>query len=58
MPSLQYSPVNFISRMPSLKDSAEESAFFEMVERVEYSDGCYGPERTQLMLRDFIDVRR
>uniref|UniRef100_A0A183FXL1 SSD domain-containing protein n=1 Tax=Heligmosomoides polygyrus TaxID=6339 RepID=A0A183FXL1_HELPZ len=52
----EYSPVNFISRMPSLKDSAEESAFFEMVERVEYSDGCYGPERTQLMLRDFIDV--
>lgn len=51
----EYSPVNFISRMPSLKDSAEESAFFEMVERVEYSDGCYGPERTQLMLRDFID---
>ncbi|KHJ77609.1 hypothetical protein OESDEN_22771 [Oesophagostomum dentatum] len=26
-----------------------------MIERLENSDGCYGPERTQLIVRDYIE---
>ncbi|WKX94411.1 hypothetical protein Q1695_011571 [Nippostrongylus brasiliensis] len=51
----EYSPINFISRLPNLLDPIEESQFFEMIHRIEHSHGCYGPERTQLMLRDFVE---
>ncbi|KAK5982950.1 SSD domain-containing protein, partial [Trichostrongylus colubriformis] len=48
----EYSVVNFISLLPPL---SEKATFFEMVGRLEHSEGCYGPERTQLMIRYFLD---
>ncbi|PIO76834.1 hypothetical protein TELCIR_01079 [Teladorsagia circumcincta] len=51
----EYAPINFISLLPSLADYSEKANFFEMIGRLEHSEGCYGPERTQLMLRQFIE---
>ncbi|VDM55804.1 unnamed protein product [Angiostrongylus costaricensis] len=51
----EYTPINFISLMPDLSNSHDVMAFFEMIHRLENSEGCYGPERTQLMLRNFIE---
>ncbi|XGW07666.1 hypothetical protein V3C99_010654 [Haemonchus contortus] len=51
----EYSPVNFISLLPSLTDPLEKASFFEMIGRLEHSESCYGPERTQLMLRRFLE---
>ncbi|KAE9420906.1 hypothetical protein Angca_003994, partial [Angiostrongylus cantonensis] len=50
-----YTPINFISLMPDLSNSHDVTVFFEMIHRLENSEGCYGPERTQLMLRNFIE---
>uniref|UniRef100_A0A158PAQ0 SSD domain-containing protein n=1 Tax=Angiostrongylus cantonensis TaxID=6313 RepID=A0A158PAQ0_ANGCA len=52
----EYTPINFISLMPDLSNSHDVTVFFEMIHRLENSEGCYGPERTQLMLRNFIEV--
>ncbi|KAK6041405.1 patched family protein [Cooperia oncophora] len=51
----EYYPINFISLVPALEDEAGKKKFFEMIGRLEHGDGCYGPERTQLMLRYFIE---
>ncbi|EYC42789.1 hypothetical protein Y032_0518g2822 [Ancylostoma ceylanicum] len=51
----EYAPLNFISALPDLSDSPQLALFMEMVERLEYSEGCYGPERTQILLRDYIE---
>ncbi|CAJ0607839.1 unnamed protein product [Cylicocyclus nassatus] len=51
----EYSPINFISAMPNVSEPQELSSFLEMIGRLEHSDGCYGPERTQVLLRDFLE---
>ncbi|KIH58414.1 patched family protein [Ancylostoma duodenale] len=51
----EYAPLNFISALPDLSDTPQLALFMEMVERLEYSEGCYGPERTQILLRDYIE---
>ncbi|KAK6024938.1 hypothetical protein OSTOST_09174 [Ostertagia ostertagi] len=56
--AIYYAPINFISLLPPLTDYSEKANFFEMIGRVEHSDGCYGPERTQIMLRQFIERDR
>ncbi|ETN79461.1 patched family protein [Necator americanus] len=55
-PTPQYAPLNFISVLPELSDSHQLDLFMEMVHRLEHSEGCYGPERTQLLLRDYIEA--
>ncbi|KJH52637.1 patched family protein [Dictyocaulus viviparus] len=51
----EYTPVNFISSLPDLSNSYDIETFYEMVHRLESSEGCYGSERTQIVLRDFIE---
>uniref|UniRef100_A0A1I7X8Z1 SSD domain-containing protein n=1 Tax=Heterorhabditis bacteriophora TaxID=37862 RepID=A0A1I7X8Z1_HETBA len=51
----EYSPLNFISRLPDITNSTELEDFFEMVGRLENRSSCYGPERTQLMLREYLE---
>ncbi|CAI4221143.1 unnamed protein product [Auanema sp. JU1783] len=53
----EYAPINFVSRhMPDLRNETEVSEFFQMISRLENRDFCYGSNRTQLLLRDYINT--
>ncbi|CAB3404048.1 unnamed protein product [Caenorhabditis bovis] len=50
----EYSPMNFLTKVPDLESLEETLKFEEMLHRLETREGCFGMERSHNLYRDYI----
>ncbi|CAI2338867.1 unnamed protein product [Caenorhabditis sp. 36 PRJEB53466] len=49
----EYSPLNFLSKVPDLSNEADVANFEEMLRRLEFREGCYGTVGSHNIYRDY-----
>uniref|UniRef100_A0A8R1HR87 SSD domain-containing protein n=1 Tax=Caenorhabditis japonica TaxID=281687 RepID=A0A8R1HR87_CAEJA len=49
----EYSPLNFLSKVPDLKNETDVATFETLLHRLEYREGCYGTVGSHNMYRDY-----